>query len=371
MRIAFLGYNEPDGKTFGNGVVRVIYNQAQMLKARGHEVFYYHLFSRAQYKGLNRFLNENAIDVAVWHMTTLKFKGHLHTPCPLICLWHNTPVFHHDTSVFCEKYRVRPKVARILKTGVANWLYVKLHDFFNVLAFTYVTACADKMVLLSEGFRKVFFPAKLMPKKVIAISNFLSRDLIETGIEWEQKKKEVLYMGRLDNKQKRIDLLLQAWARIENDVSSWLLNICGGGKDEYILKQLKEDLGLKNVFFRGFVNPEEYYKQASIFCMTSAMEGLPMVIEEAAAFGCAPMAFAAFESIADLIADGENGRLIKPFDVDAYAKSLKELIENEGFRMRLAKNAKRDVRRFDPDRIMNQWEELFEEAMSKRHKGQK
>lgn len=115
-RIAFLGYNEPDGKTFYNGVVRVIYNQAQMLKELGHEAFYYHLFSREQYMGLNSFLSENAIDVAVWRMTTLKIRGRLHTPCPLICLRHTTPVFHHDTSVFCEKYHVNFFVSKILKT---------------------------------------------------------------------------------------------------------------------------------------------------------------------------------------------------------------------------------------------------------------
>lgn len=83
------------------------------------------------------------------------------------------------------------------------------------------------------------------------------------------------------------------------------------------------------------------------------------------------MAFDSYEAASDLITDGENGKLIKPFDVDAYAQTLKELIENEDFRMRLAKNAKRDVGRFEPDRIMNQWEELFEKVTNQRHKGQK
>lgn len=96
-----------------------------------------------------------------------------------------------------------------------------------------------------------------------------------------------------------------------------------------------------------------------------------MVIAESAAHGCVPMAFDSYEAASDLITDGENGKLIKPFDVDAYAQTLKELIENEDFRMRLAKNAKRDVGRFEPDRIMNQWEELFEKVTNQRHKGQK
>ncbi len=85
-RIALLGYNEVKGGHFWNGVSRVIYNQTVMLRERGYEVFFYNLFSREQYKDLNRFLNDNAIDVAVWHMTTLKIKGRVHTPCPLICL---------------------------------------------------------------------------------------------------------------------------------------------------------------------------------------------------------------------------------------------------------------------------------------------
>ena len=330
-RIAFLGYNEPDGKTFGNGVVRVIYNQAQILKERGHEVYYYHLFSRKQYKNLNRFLKENAIDIAVWHMTTLKVRGRLHTPCPLICLWHNTPVFHHDTGVLCAKYRVKPFFAKVLKTRLFNWLYIQFHDSYNILAFSYVTKCADKMVLLSDRFKPVFPPAKLFPKKVTAISNFLSKELINVEIDLHEKMKEVLYMGRLDNKQKRIDLLMQVWERIEKryNVSNWKLNICGGGKDESLLKQMKEDLDLKNVCFRGFVNPEEYYKMASVFCMTSAFEGMPMVLAEAASFGCVPMAFNAFESVSDLITDNENGRLVKAFDVDAYAEALYQLMMNE------------------------------------------
>ncbi|MBQ8958962.1 MAG: hypothetical protein IJ057_10800 [Bacteroidales bacterium] len=231
MRIAFLGYNEPDGQYFGNGVVRVIYNQAQMLKQRGNEVYYYHLFSKAEYKNLNRFLKDNAIDIALWHMTTLKFKGRLHTPCPLVCLWHTTPVFHQDTDMVCEKYHVKPWVAKLLKTRTVNWLYIKLHDAFNAMAFAYLFAKADKLILLSEKFKPVFFPAKLFPRKVAAISNFVDNSLLDVVVDWDDKRNEVLYVGRLDNRQKRLGLLLKVWETIEKQyyVTNWKLSICGGG----------------------------------------------------------------------------------------------------------------------------------------------
>ena len=367
-RIAFLGYNEPDGKTFYNGVVRVIYNQAQMLKERGYEVLYYHLFSREQYKGLNRFLKENAIDIALWHMTTLKIRGRLHTPCPLICLWHSTPFFHNDVFSFCEKYHIKGLFRGIMVSKLVNWAFVKLHDLFNTLAFLYVTACADKMVLLSEGFVSKFFPARVFPNRVTSAHNFLAKELIEAQVDMQNKKKEVLFLGRLDNKAKRLDLLLQIWSKVENCVNDWILNICGEGQDGSMLKKMKEDLGIRNAYFRGFVKPEDYYRTASVFCMTSAMEGFGLVLAEAACFGCVPMAFNSYEAVEDIITDNENGRLIQPFDIDAYANALMELIENEELRMHLALNAKRDVKRFGPEKIMDDWENLFEEVGNRRKK---
>lgn len=140
------------------------------------------------------------------------------------------------------------------------------------------------------------------------------------------------------------------------------------GQDDAMLKQMAQDMGLKNVCFRGFVKPDEYYKSASLFCLTSRFEGFGLVVAESAAYGCVPLVFDSYEAASDLIADGENGRLIKPFDIDAYAEALFELMNDDGLRMRMAANAKRDVQRFDPDRIMDQWEALFGEVLNNRQK---
>ena len=289
---------------------------------------------------------------------TLSNGVRVHTPCPLICLWHSTPVFHFDSTVFCDKYHLNGLLTNVLKTRFGNWLLVQAHDIINVLAFTYVTACADKFVLLSKRFIPIFFPAKLFPNKVTGISNFISRELMDVIVDTQEKKNEVLFMGRLDNKHKRLDLLLQIWEKVEKKyaINNWKLNICGGGSDADKLKQMKDDLGLQNVYFRGVVSPEEWYRAASVFCMTSEVEGCPMVLGEAAAYACVLMAFDAFESSYDWISDNENGRLLKAFDIDAYAEALDELIENKDYRMRLAENAKRDVQKFGPDVIMDEWE---------------
>lgn len=132
-RICFLGYPEPQGNSFGNGVAKVEYEMATLLRERGHEISFYHLFSSEQYKNLNRFLIENNIQVAVWHMTTLKFKRHIHTPCPLISLWHNNPTMTHEMESFLLKYNI--KMMGYLKTDLPNLYSNKRTDYLIILLF--------------------------------------------------------------------------------------------------------------------------------------------------------------------------------------------------------------------------------------------
>ena len=85
-----------------------------------------------------------------------------------------------------------------------------------------------------------------------------------------------------------------------------------------------------------------------------------MVLLEAAAFGCVPVAFDSFAAVRDIIDDGENGALVPAFDLDAYAETLARLMRNDALRERLAKNAQTQIReKFSMDQIVKKWEELF------------
>lgn len=350
-RICFLGYPEPIGDSFGNGVARVEYEMAQLLRNRGHKVFFYHLFSTHQYKKLNSFLIENKIQIALWHMTTLKIKRPIHTSCPLISLWHTNPTMIHELGPFLQKYKIKGNI--FLQHRTCEFIFRQLHRLFDNLAFLYITMVSKRMVLLSPGYIPHFFPTKLFPKKVIDIPNFIKP--IEP--EYNEKLKEVLYIGRLNNSQKRLDLLLKIWSSIEAKAPDWKLIICGDGPDKQMLINLSIDLQLQHIEFKGHVtNTDYYFKRASIFCMTSAIEGMPMVLLEAAGHGVVPMAFNTYEAAPDLIKDQYNGRLIRPYNIQEYESSLLELIQNQSLR----DNATTFVQQFSADKIINKWENLFE-----------
>lgn len=364
MKIAFLGYPEPDGKTFGNGVARVIYNQAEYLKSRGYEVYYYHLFSKEQYQELPKFLVKNNISIAVWHMTTLRIKKIAHTPCPIICLWHTSPYYAKsfksnpfDTlKRFANKHGLPIRADKLFDMKILQSAFISLHSIFNTIMFCFITAKYDKVVLLSQYYISSFLPAKLFPNKVTAIPNMISAP--EGCIDIEKKENIALFVGRLENCSKRIDLLLEVWSIAARNID-WELIICGDGPDKNMLLEKKQQLQLENVRFVGYVKPEPYYRSASIICLSSVYEGFPMVIAEAKSYGCVPIAFDSFEAVHDLITDNVNGRLIPSFDKELYSSALIDLMYDRNKRQAFATQSMKDVTALSQDRIMSKWENLF------------
>ena len=84
-----------------------------------------------------------------------------------------------------------------------------------------------------------------------------------------------------------------------------------------------------------------------------------MVLVEAQGAGCVPFAFQSYASVGDIIDDGKNGVLVKPFDCDLYAKKLAHLMTNDTLRREMAVNAIEKAREFSREKIYGQWIDVF------------
>ena len=120
-----------------------------------------------------------------------------------------------------------------------------------------------------------------------------------------EKENTVLFVGRIDNRSKKIFTLLDIWENI--DIDDWKLVIVGDGPDKKEVE--KKANKIKNIEMVGFKVPDEYYKKASIFCMTSIFEGFPMSLTEAMQNGCVPIIFGSFPAAYDIIKDQERSSL--------------------------------------------------------------
>jgi glycosyltransferase involved in cell wall biosynthesis len=103
------------------------------------------------------------------------------------------------------------------------------------------------------------------------------------------------------------------------------------------------------------------YLSGSIYIMTSRFEGFPLVLIEAMQCGLPIVAFDCPQGPREIIENGKTGFLI-PYNDDAlFIEKLTYLMEHPEEREKMGRAAKESVKRFDKEKIMNQWKELLTE----------
>lgn len=181
------------------------------------------------------------------------------------------------------------------------------------------------------------------------------------------KSKLVVALGRYDE-PKDFALLLRAWGRIAVDVPGWRLDLYGAGRQFPLLRQLVQDLEIDDV--AGVHGPTSEVRQllaeASILALASWSEGMPLVMLEAFVAGTPVVASCCSPGVESLVLEGQAGWLVPPGDVDAFAASLREALEDHDGRIRKSESARRYVARFSTARVVEDWVSLFREIKKER-----
>ena len=146
----------------------------------------------------------------------------------------------------------------------------------------------DKIVFLTEHIRQQFVEEGLNPEKTEALYNF--HDLQPSNNKLQRTSNmHIMYMGAL-HREKGVIELLTALTNLHN--LDFHIDICGKLTDQSIkdeFERLTKELGEK-VGIHGYVSGEEkteLLNRADIFILPSYHEGMPLVILEALAAGCA------------------------------------------------------------------------------------
>lgn len=223
----------------------------------------------------------------------------------------------------------------------------------------------DKQVVLS----KYYFPTYLYyagvadSNKMTAIGNALRFNVFATEQDVCQKQKTVIVVARFDEDTKRISYVLRAWRAIEKvkQYAEWKLQLVGDGRDKAFYHYLVKKWNLQRVEFTGQQDPQEYYRRASLFLMTSTAEGWGMVLTEAQQMGVPVVAMDSFGALHDIIEDGYNGRIVANNDLVAFQNAMMEIMEDEAKRTEMALHAIESSKRYEIQHIVLQWQKLFEQ----------
>ena len=286
--------------------------------------------------------------------------------CKVIFAHHFEPRWELVFDRFDRILKCRPKTIvetfRWLKNILLYPIQAVSREKRLSLAYHRAYECADNVVLLCQAFIKPYgeFAGIRDSSKFVVIPNGLSFDFTPCFDEFA-KHKVVLIVSRLDEPQKRLSLALRIWAVVKQDprAKGWTLRIVGHGNDRKLYEHIINDEYIPDVTLEGRQNPVPFYKEASIFLMTSRSESWGLTLTEAQQMGVVPIAFESYASLREIITDGENGMVVTEGNVDEYVSRLIELMQNTSLRQRMARQAIISTQRFSQKRIAEKWWNLI------------
>lgn len=213
----------------------------------------------------------------------------------------------------------------------------------------------DRFVVLTEEDRGYW--GNLPNMSVIPNAAVLAGDTLA-----DMSVRRVLAVGRFDY-QKGFDRLIKTWKIISDrgNAPDWRLDIFGQGEWKGMLEEMIESEGLESsVTLNAPVKDiRAEYTRSSILAMTSHYEGFPMVMAEALACGLPVVSFDCKCGPKDMIANGENGILVRDGDTEAMADALSSLMADEDRRRKMSAEAVRRSERYSEDKVMAMWIDLF------------
>lgn len=203
-----------------------------------------------------------------------------------------------------------------------------------------------------------FFPKTLADRSVVILNPV--RKECQGHREPAYRKKEIVQVGRLDQFKDQL-ILLQAMYRVHQVYPDYVLKIYGGdsgdGTKEKLQQSILEHQARDYVFLMGSVDhPEEYIGQAALFVLSSYAEGMPNALMEAMALGLPVVATdCPCGGPAELIRDGENGKLVPVKDVEAMAETMLFMLQHKEEAEAMGREARKLGDRADEARVFEAW----------------
>lgn len=257
----------------------------------------------------DRHLGGERFDVVVEDLNKVPMLSPLWAPAPLHLL-----LVHHlfGTTAFRE---ANPVLA------AATWLFERI-----IPSVYRGLPC----VAVSESTREDLVQRGLRAADIRVIRNGVELNRLQPA-RTRYRSPTIVYLGRL-KRYKRIDLILQAVARLRERGMKLNMVVAGRGSARPGLETMAESLGIaEQVRFAGFVSEEdkaELLSRSWAHVLTSPKEGWGIVSMEASASGT-PTIASDSPGLRETVREGETGYLVPHGDVDALAETLKRVTSLE------------------------------------------
>lgn len=211
-----------------------------------------------------------------------------------------------------KRYLVKRIILPYLKKNVAGWLFL---------------SSEEKTKINETGY---FKPSRIFTtKNVVRVNQFHKDPDFKTKHGIAADHKVLLFVGRIIA-EKGIFEVVDAFARIKDKHKTTLI-IVGDGGDFEAVKELIENLSIKNVILTGFIPEQEvvaYYSNADILVFpTFFAEGFPMALFNAVGAGLA-IVTTPIRAACDFLSEPKNCLWVQPQNANDVFIKMDELLRS-------------------------------------------
>ncbi len=217
---------------------------------------------------------------------------------------------------------------------------------------------ADRVISVSEGVR---LELQRLGIGSVVIQNGIDINEINTLAREDTEFKDyIVNVGRLYNKQKGQEDLINAFAMIKDAIKEDMI-IIGDGQDRKYLNDLINTFGMEGrIKIIGFaMNPYKYMKNSKFFVFPSYYEGFPNALLEAMACGCACICYDFEPSSAFISDNGSYVHLVRKGDIEGLASAMKEFCNNKNLLSSYQGLSLKRIEMFDMPAVLKKWEEVI------------
>lgn len=185
-----------------------------------------------------------------------------------------------------------------------------------------------------------------------------SREAVRAELGVAEGEAMIVHLSNL-RPVKRVDLLLDAVARVRPRESFKLVILAGGDFGPFVTHVRRLGLANRVVVREKVFDVEDYLQAADLGLFASESESFCLSILEAMWFGC-PSVSTSVGGIPEVVRDGEHGVLVPAGDADGLARGIELLSRDGPRRTALGQAGRRRAREvFSADAIVPQYERLY------------
>jgi glycosyltransferase involved in cell wall biosynthesis len=236
---------------------------------------------------------------------------------------------------------------------VHGWTGNSLRERFYYRADKWLLARFPRVIAVSEEIRQMTIRAGARPERVTTVLNGIDHVKFHRDRTTEAAARAALDLpadaivlgavGRLE-RQKRFDLLIEAFAQIAATRPALRLIIAGDGSLRGALQAQIDRLGLGQACrLLGLENDiARFHHALDLLVQSSEYEGTPNVVLEAMAFET-PLVATSAGGTAELAEDGVHGLIVPHGDVSVLVAAIVRALDDRGAAVARATSARRRI----------------------------